>query len=81
MSGAVSNDLTIPADMSGSAFSCIGYPPNPIGALSGNNGVCTAPDAYPLYSNVTSLMSSRSAVISRQSSLSAIPLLSCTPQP
>lgn len=52
MSGAVSNDLTIPADMSGSAFSCIGYPPNPIGALGGNNGVCTAPDAYPLYSNV-----------------------------
>jgi hypothetical protein len=52
MSGAVSNDLTIPADMSGSAFSCIGYPPNPIGALNGNNGVCTAPDAYPLYSNV-----------------------------
>jgi hypothetical protein len=52
MSGAVSNDLTIPANMSGSAYSCIGYPPNGIGALSGNNGVCTAPDAYPLYSNV-----------------------------
>jgi hypothetical protein len=52
MSGAVSNDLTIPANMSGSAFSCIGYPPNPTGALGGNNGVCTAPDAYPLYSDV-----------------------------
>lgn len=52
MSGAVSNDLTIPANMSGVAFSCIGYPPNPIGALNGNNSVCTAPDAYPLYSNV-----------------------------
>ena len=63
MSGAVSNDLTVPPDnlnnsltvpanMSGSVFSCIGYPPNPIGALNGNNGVCTAPDAYPLFSNV-----------------------------
>jgi len=52
MSGAVNNDLTIPMNASGSAFSCIGYPPNPIGALNGNNGVCTAPDAYPLYSNV-----------------------------
>jgi hypothetical protein len=52
MSAAVSNDLTIPASMSGSVFSCIGYPPNPVGALNGNNGVCTAPDAYPLYSNV-----------------------------
>jgi hypothetical protein len=50
MSGAVNNDLTIPANMSGSAFSCIGYPPNVIDALPGNNGVCTAPDAYPLYS-------------------------------
>ena len=52
MSEAVNNDLTFPADMSGSAFSCIGYPPNPVGALNGNNGVCTPPDNYPLYSNV-----------------------------
>lgn len=62
MPGAVSNDLTVPPDnlnnsltvpanMSGSVFSCIGYPPNPIGALNGNNGVCTPPDAYPLFSN------------------------------
>jgi hypothetical protein len=50
MSGAVNNDLTFPANMSGSAFSCIGYPPNPIGALNGNGGVCTPPDAYPLHS-------------------------------
>jgi hypothetical protein len=52
MSGAVNNDLTIPMSTSGSVFSCIGFPPNPIGALNGNNGTCTAPDAYPMHSNV-----------------------------
>ena len=52
MSTAVNEDLTLPANMSGSAFSCIGYPPNSIGNLNGNNGVCTPPDAYPLFSNV-----------------------------
>ena len=52
MSWSVNNDLTTPGNMSGSAFSCIGYPPNGIGAAQGNNDACTAPDGYPLYSNV-----------------------------
>ena len=50
MSAAVNGDLSTPGSMSGSAFSCIGYPPNAIGNANGNNDMCTAPDAYPLYS-------------------------------
>jgi len=52
MAGAINNDLTFPANVSGVAYSCIGYPPEAVGAAPGNNGVCTPPDAYPLFSNV-----------------------------
>ena len=52
MSWAATYDLTTPGNMSGSAFSCIGYPPNPIGNAQDGNGACTPPDNYPLYSNV-----------------------------
>ncbi|HEX4585350.1 MAG TPA: hypothetical protein VH183_11005 [Burkholderiaceae bacterium] len=43
--------LSTPANMSGFAWSCIGYPPNGSGALSGN-GFCTPPDGYPLGSDI-----------------------------
>lgn len=42
--------LSSPANMSGFAWSCIGYPPNGAGALNGN-GFCTPPDSYPLQSD------------------------------
>jgi hypothetical protein len=51
MSGAVQNDLTIPVSMSGAVYSCIGYPPDSVGNLPGNSGMCTPPDAYPLFSD------------------------------
>jgi hypothetical protein len=51
-SDAVSaSPLSSPANMSGFAWSCIGYPPNGSGALHGN-GFCTPPDSYPLGSDI-----------------------------
>lgn len=39
--------------VTGSAWSCIGYPPGGAGALNGTpNGECTSPDAYPLASDI-----------------------------
>jgi hypothetical protein len=43
--------LSSPANMSGYAWSCLGYPPNGAGALKGN-GFCTPPDNYPLQSDL-----------------------------
>jgi hypothetical protein len=37
--------LSTHANVSGNAWSCIGYPPS-------NGGSCTAPDAYPLHTNL-----------------------------
>jgi hypothetical protein len=42
-----------PLSVTGSAWSCIGYPPLPVGALAGTtNGECTPPDSYPLKSDI-----------------------------
>jgi hypothetical protein len=42
-----------PLSVTGSAWSCIGYPPLQTGALPGTpNGECTPPDAYPLQSDI-----------------------------
>ena len=39
--------------VTGSAWSCVGYPPSSVGALPGTaNGECTPPDAYPLQSDI-----------------------------
>ena len=39
--------------VTGSAWSCIGYPPQGAGALNGTpNGECTPPDPYPLASDI-----------------------------
>src|SRR6202040_1504820 len=47
------NSLNYPLSVTGSAWSCIGYPPGASGALPGTvDGFCTAPDAYPLTSNI-----------------------------
>jgi len=42
--------LSSTANMSGYAWSCIGYPPNGAGNLTGN-GTCAPPDQYPLISD------------------------------
>jgi hypothetical protein len=42
--------LSSTANMSGYAWSCIGYPPNGAGNLTGN-GTCVPPDQYPLISD------------------------------
>jgi hypothetical protein len=45
--------LTDALSVTGSAWSCIGYPPLAAGALPGTaNGECTPPDAYPLQSDI-----------------------------
>jgi hypothetical protein len=45
--------LTDALSVTGSAWSCIGYPPTGAGALPGTaNGQCTPPDAYPLQSDI-----------------------------
>jgi hypothetical protein len=45
--------LTDAISVSGSAWSCIGFPPGGAGALPGTaNGECTPPDAYPLQSDI-----------------------------
>ena len=45
--------LTDPSSTTGVAWSCIGYPPLPVGALPGTvDGYCTSPDAYPLKSDI-----------------------------
>lgn len=46
--------LSTPANMSGNAWSCIGYPPLRSGVLTGS-GSCTSPDAYPLHSDLGDL--------------------------
>ena len=46
------NPLGTPAHMSGSPWSCIGYPPTFIGSNGQGNGLCVAPDAYPLHSDI-----------------------------
>lgn len=38
--------LSTAANMSGNAWSCIGYPP-----LEANSGFCTSPDTYPLHTD------------------------------
>jgi len=49
MSTAVGTGLSAPASMSGNAWSCVGYPPGPIGNLLGtSNQECLSPDPYPL---------------------------------
>jgi len=47
---AITSGLWSPAFMTGDAWSCIGYPPNGAGNLKGN-GLCAAPDSYPLQSD------------------------------
>jgi len=43
--------------VTGSAWSCIGYPPQGAGALNGTpNGECTPPDPYPLASNIGNIV-------------------------
>jgi hypothetical protein len=52
---AVTNGSPLASALSttGSAWSCIGFPPTPIDALPGTaNGNCTPPDTYPLKSNI-----------------------------
>ena len=45
--------LTGALSVTGSAWSCIGYPPLSIGSLTGTpSGNCTPPDAYPLKSDI-----------------------------
>jgi hypothetical protein len=45
--------LTDPISVTGSAWSCVGYPPSGFDALPGTaNGQCTPPDAYPLKSDI-----------------------------
>jgi hypothetical protein len=45
--------LTDALSVTGSAWSCIGYPPGGAGNLPGTaNGECTPPDAYPLHSDI-----------------------------
>jgi hypothetical protein len=51
MQVALTSGLSSPAQMSGNAWSCIGYPPQDAGNLSGN-GFCTPPDGYPLHTDV-----------------------------
>jgi hypothetical protein len=51
MTVALTSGLWSPANMSGNAWSCIGYPPNGSGNLTGT-GFCLSPDAYPLHSDV-----------------------------
>jgi hypothetical protein len=49
MTVATRGGLLVPADMSGSAWSCVGYPPGPVGALPGTpDQECLSPDPYPL---------------------------------
>jgi hypothetical protein len=49
MTVAVEGGLWIPADMSGNAWSCVGYPPGAIGNLPGTpDQACIPPDGYPL---------------------------------
>jgi hypothetical protein len=43
--------------VTGSAWSCIGYPPGGAGALNGTpNGECTPPDPYPLASDIGNIV-------------------------
>ena len=43
--------------VTGSAWSCIGYPPGGAGALNGTpNGECIAPDPYPLASDIGNIV-------------------------
>ncbi len=51
MQVALTSGLASPAQMSGNAWSCIGYPPLGAGNLPGD-GFCTPPDGYPLHSDV-----------------------------
>jgi hypothetical protein len=51
MQVALTSGLSSPARMSGNAWSCIGFPAVSIGALTGS-GYCTAPEGYPLHSDV-----------------------------
>ena len=45
--------LTDALSVTGSAWSCVGYPPSSVGALPGTaNGECIPPDAYPLQSDI-----------------------------
>jgi len=47
------NPLTGPLSVTGSAWSCIGYPPLPTHGLPGTpSGNCTPPDSYPLQSDI-----------------------------
>lgn len=47
------NSLTGALSVTGSAWSCVGYPPTPVNALPGTaTGNCTSPDAYPLKSDI-----------------------------
>lgn len=48
---AYNTGLWSPSNMTGDAWSCIGYPPGGAGNLVGN-GHCAAPDAYPLLSDL-----------------------------
>lgn len=43
--------------VTGSAWSCIGYPPQGVGALNGTpNGECTPPDPYPFASDIGNIV-------------------------
>jgi hypothetical protein len=43
--------LSTEANMSGSAWSCIGYPPTIVGTDGNGNGMCFSPDDYPLHTD------------------------------
>jgi hypothetical protein len=46
------NALATEANMSGNAWSCIGYPPTIVGTDGNGNGLCFSPDLYPLHTDV-----------------------------
>jgi hypothetical protein len=43
--------LATEANLSGNAWSCIGYPPTIVGTDGNGNGLCFSPDVYPLHTD------------------------------
>ena len=46
---STANPLGTAVNVSGNAWSCIGYPPETIGSDGKGNGFCFAPESYPLH--------------------------------
>lgn len=44
--------LATPVHTSGNAWSCIGFPPTNVGTNGQGNGLCYAPEAYPLHTDL-----------------------------